>query len=210
MNTYTFCVKYILASGRPMLLVLILLTSCGGIELTSVVDTQFLLTSRSMPLNNILVVCDTRNLALKDAVESSIANHLRMSSDARVFRDIDLYSPLKTLTEKEKLWAIRDAEIGGVLYMNVGESGRSLRDWLYTEATDIDVETQAWQSSVAKLFIPSTGVVVWAASMPDRDEVGADLLTSRSFRVALAADLLQRGIIEQPQVRNPGLRGFNR
>ena len=39
---------------------LIAFTSCGSMELATVADTQYLLTSRSLPLTSLLVVCDTR------------------------------------------------------------------------------------------------------------------------------------------------------
>jgi hypothetical protein len=96
------------------------------------------------------------------------------------------------------------------LYISGGGGGRPLRDWLLPEAADIDTDTQAWKSSAVKLFLPSTGQVVWAGSIAGTDAiVSEDLLSSRFFN-AVTSDLIRRGILDIPRVANPGLRGFNR
>ena len=193
-----------------MLLSAMLLAGCSPVELTSVIDTQFLLTSRDIPINSLLVVYDSKDLALKQQFEEGFAEYLRENSAAQVFADIDLYSPLKKMEDREKTWAIRDNSISAVLYVYGGGSGRSLRDWLLPEAADIDTETQAWKSSAARLFLPATGQVVWAGNVTGQIAyVGEDLFGS-GFYSAVTADLIKRGILEVPRVQNPAMRGFNR
>jgi hypothetical protein len=195
---------------RFTLLVVVLLTACSSVEMTSVVDTQFLLGNRVLPLTNILVVYDSRDLSVKDEFEAAFATYLRESATVKVYRDIDLYSPLKKMTEKEKLWALKDEGIEGVLYLNGGGSGRSLREWLYTDAKDIETTTAAWMSGTIKLFLPVTGQVIWVGSVADYGSVVYDDLNARSFFSAVSSDLLRRGIIEEQIDQSPGLRGFNR
>jgi hypothetical protein len=186
------------------------LAACSGIELTSVVDTQFLMTTRSLPFTTVLVVCDTRDLGLKGAMEEGLAVHLQRDIGLTAYRDIDLYSPLKTLSEREKVWALKDAEIQAVLYIDAGGSGRPLRDWLHTEAADVDTLTQAWQSSSVLLFLPDLGQVVWAAGLPGETQKVTSDLNTRSFYTAISSDLLRRRIIAVETSSQPLIRGFNR
>jgi hypothetical protein len=192
------------------LIALVLFTGCASVDLNTVVDTQFLLANRTLPLQNLLVVYDTRDLAAKDEFEGALASYLRESSDASVYRDIDLYSPLKNMSEKEKLWALKDEGIDGILYLSGGQSARSLREWLYPEAADIDTNTPAWQTGTVKLFLPSSGQVIWVGSVKDYGSVVYDDLNSSGFFSAVSSDLLRRGILTVKSERNPGLRGFNR
>ncbi len=192
------------------LLVLVFLAGCSSVDLNTVVDTQFLLANRTLPLQSVLVVYDSRDLAAKDEFEAALASYLRESSDARVYRDLDLYSPLKNMSEKEKLWALKDEGIDGVLYLSGGQSGRSLREWLHPEAADIDTNTPAWQTGTIKLFLPTSGQVIWVGSVKDYGSVVYDDLNSSSFFSAVSSDLLRRGILAMKTDRNPGLRGFNR
>ncbi len=191
-------------------LLLLTLAGCSSVNLTSVVDTQFLLGSRLLPLQGLLVVYDSRDLTLKQDFETSFAEYIRENTSAIAHTDIELYSPLKNLDEKEKIWALKDSYIDGVLYIYGGGSGRPLRDWLLPEAKDIDKETQAWKSSAVKLFLPSTGVVVWAGNVEGNDAFVGEELNSGGFFSAVVADLVRRGILEVPRSENPGLRGFNR
>ncbi|MBR9976228.1 MAG: hypothetical protein KFF77_11650 [Bacteroidetes bacterium] len=185
-------------------------TSCSTVELTSVVDTQFLLTTRDIPLNSMMVVYDTKDLALKQRFEAEFAEYLRDNTSAQVYLDIELYSPLKNMPEQEKVWAIRDNSIAAVLYVSGGGSGRPLRDWLLPESPDIDTETQAWKSSAARLFLPATGQVIWAGNIEGGiNYVGVELI-SGSFYSAITSDLIRRGILAVPRVENPAMRGFNR
>ncbi|MFZ1731827.1 MAG: hypothetical protein WBQ23_02465 [Bacteroidota bacterium] len=186
------------------------MAGCTSVELTSVVDSQFLLGSRLLPLNSVLIVYDSRDLALKQEFESGFKDYLQGNSSAEVYLDIDLYSPLKKLEEKEKEWALRDNKIDGVIYFSSGGSGRSLREWLLPEAKDIETETQAWKSSAVKVFLPSTGQVVWAGNITGSDAFVGEALLSRSFFSAVSGDLVRRGILDIPRIANPGLRGFNR
>jgi hypothetical protein len=186
------------------------ITACSSVELTSVVDTQFLLGSRLFPLNSILVVYDSRDLALKQEFETSFSAYLTDNAAVKVYSDIELYSPLKKVEEKEKEWALRDNSINGVIYISGGGSGRSLRDWLLPEAAEIDTDTQAWKSSAVKLFLPSTGQVVWAGNVAGNDAYVGEGLLSRGFFSAVNSDLVRRGILDIPRSANPGLRGFNR
>jgi hypothetical protein len=189
---------------------ILLLSSCTSIELTSIVDTQFLLTGRELPFERILLVYDTGDLARKQSVEYSFGEYLREHSAAEVYHDIDLFSPLRIMTEKEKEWALRDNAIQGVLYIAGGGSGRALRDWLLPEAKDIEKETQAWRTSVIRLFLPSTGQVIWAGSVQGIEgTIDPSSLTTR-FYSAVTAELLRRSVLERPAAANPGLRGFNR
>ena len=184
--------------------------SCGSLELATVADTQFILTTRTLPLTCILVACDTRDLNFKSAMETDLALYLREHASVIVFRDIDLFSPLKSMTDKEKLWALKDAGIQGVLFLNGGGSGRSLRDWLYPDAMDLDTKTQAWVATCGRLFIPESGSVIWAAGLPEQEQrVTHDHLT-RSFHAAIVGDLLLRGFIAVPVEEQPMIRGFNR
>ncbi len=187
-----------------------MLGGCSSVELNSVVDTQFLLANRILPLQNILVVYDSRDLAAKDAFEAAFADYLRGSANVNVFRDIDLYSPLKNMSDKEKLWALKDEGIEGVLYLFGGDSQRSLREWLYPDAPDIDKNTPAWQTGAIKLFLPTTAQVIWVGSIADYGSVVYEDLNSRSFFSAVSSDLLRRGIIAVQEDTSPGLRGFNR
>ena len=195
---------------RLTVLSMVLLTACSSVELTSVVDTQFLLGNRVLPLSNILIVYDSRNLPEKDEFEAAFSAYLRESGTVLVYRDIDLYSPLKKMTDKEKLWALKDEGIDGVLYLNGGGSGRALREWLYPEAKDIETSTPAWTSGTVKLFLPATGQVIWVGSVADYGSVVHSDLNSRGFFSAVSSDLLRRGIIEEAIDHSPGLRGFNR
>jgi hypothetical protein len=61
-----------------------------------------------------------------------------------------------------------------------------------------------------KLFLPSTGQVVWAGSIEGIDAYVGEELNSRSFYSAVVGDLVRRGILDIPRAENPGLRGFNR
>lgn len=186
------------------------LSSCSTVELTSVVDTQFLLTTRDIPLNSLLVVYDTKDLALKQQFEAEFAEYLRKNTSAQVYQDIELYSPLKNMSEQEKVWAIRDNSIAAVLYVSGGGSGRPLRDWLLPESPDIDTQTQAWKSSAARLFLPATGQVVWAGNIEGGiNYIGEDMFTG-GFYSAITSDLVRRGILDVPRVENPAMRGFNR
>lgn len=198
---------------RPFFLpfaALLLLTGCSSVELTSVVDTQFLLTTRDLPFNSILVVYDTKDLALKQEFEYGLVEYLRGNSAAQAHADIDLYSPLKKMEDKEKTWALRDNNIVAVLYFHGGGSGRSLRDWLLPEAPDIDISTAAWKSGAAKVFIPTTGQVVWAGNVAEHDAFVGEELISGGFYSAVVSDLIRRGFLEAPRVENPAMRGFNR
>ncbi|MDT8324006.1 MAG: hypothetical protein RRA94_07850 [Bacteroidota bacterium] len=192
------------------MLTLLLCAACSSVDLNTVVDTQFLLANRTLPLQSLLVVYDTRDLAAKDEFEGALASHLRESSDATVYRDIDLYSPLKNMSDKEKLWALKDEGIDGILYLSGGPGERSMRDWLYPEAADIDRNTPAWQTGTIKLFLPNSGQVIWVGSVKDYGSVVYDDLNSRGFFSAVSSDLLRRGILDEKRDPNPGLRGFNR
>jgi hypothetical protein len=198
---------------RPLFLPLaslLMLAGCSTVELTSVVDTQFLLTTRDLPFNSVLVVYDTKDLALKQKFEYAFSEYLRENSATQVHADIDLYSPLKQMEEKEKTWALRDNNIVAVLYFQGGGSGRSLRDWLLPEAPDIDISTAAWKSGAAKVFIPTTGQVVWAGNVAEHDAFVGEELISSGFYSAVVSDLVRRGFLESPRVENPAMRGFNR
>ena len=192
-----------------LLLVITALPACAPMELTSVVDTQYLMGNRDLPLQNLLVVFDSRDLALKDRLESAFAEFLDENSDAKAFRDIALYSPLKNLSEKEKLWALKDQSIDGVLYIDGGGSGRSIREWLYPEA-GIDTGTTAWQNATVRLFQPKSGSVIWIGSIPARQAKTPEDLESRGFYSAVTSDLLRQGILDKQRPRNPALPGFNR
>lgn len=197
-------------SVRCIPLILFLLSSCSSVDLTTIVDTQFLLTGRELPFERVLLVFDSGDLALKQKVEYSFGKYIKEHTDAEVFYDIDMYSPLKIMSEKEKEWALRDNQIQGVLFLAGRGSGRTLRDWLLPEAKDIETETQAWRTSVIHLFLPATGDVVWAGSVQGVEGVITEPLLKKSFYGAVTGDLLRRGILEQPAAVNPGLRGFNR
>ncbi|MBE0644263.1 MAG: hypothetical protein IH600_09300 [Bacteroidetes bacterium] len=194
----------------PLVILILAFAGCSTVELTSVVDTQFLLGSRLMPLQTVLVVYDTRDLALKQDFESSFADYIRANTSTIVHTDIELYSPLKKLEDKEKVWALKDNNIDGVIYLYGGGSGRPLRDWLLPEAPEIDADTPAWKSSAVKLFLPSTGQVVWAGSVVGLDAFVGVELNSRGFFSAVVGDLVRRGMLDIPRPANPGLRGFNR
>jgi hypothetical protein len=189
---------------------LMLFSACGSMELSTVADTQFLMSTRTLPFERILVVCDTRDLGLKAELEEGMSRYLMETAGVQAFRDIDLYSPLKTLSEKEKVWALKDAGINAVLYMYAGGSGRSLRDWVYPEAPDVDVTTQAWQSSGVRLIIPETGQVVWVAGLPGESQVVSPETPARKLYAAVTADLLQRRFLALPTEDQPLIRGFNR
>ncbi len=192
-----------------LMLSVLILSACGPMELTSVVDTQYLMGNRDLPLQNVLVVYDSRDLALKDRFETAFMKFLEENTDAKAFRDIALYSPLKKLSDKEKLWALKDQSIDGVLYISGGGSGRSIREWLYPEA-EIDTGTTAWQSGTAKLFLPKSGGVIWIGSIPGTQGSAGEDLESRRFYSAVTNDLLQQGILQKQRPRNPALPGFNR
>ncbi|MDX9757906.1 MAG: hypothetical protein RBU27_01995 [Bacteroidota bacterium] len=195
----------------PLLFVVAaLLSGCASVELSSILDTQFLLTTRDLPFNSVLVVYDSKDLARKQEFEHAFAAYLREHTDAQIHADIDLYSPLKRLEEKEKTWALRDNSIQAVLYMHGGGGGRSLRDWLLPEAPDLDTETPAWKSSAVKLFLPATAQVVWAGSVMGHEGYVGEELRSRAFFSAVVADLVGHGMLDMPRVDNPALRGFNR
>ena len=188
----------------------LIMASCSSVELTSVIDTQFLLTTRDIPLNSLLVVYDAKDLALKQRFESEFAEYLRDNTSAQVHTDIELYLPLKNMSDQEKVWAIRDNSITAVLYVSGGGSGRPLRDWLLPESPDIDTQTQAWKSSAARLFLPATAQVVWAGNIAGGiNFIGEDMF-SGSFYGAITSDLIKRGILAPPVVENPAMRGFNR
>ncbi len=193
-----------------LLVALFVVTGCAPMELSSVVDTQFLLGSRDLPMSNVLVVYDSRDLTVKQEFELAFSEYLEANSAVKAHTDIELYSPLKKLSEKEKEWALRDNNIDGVLYISGGGSGRSLREWLLPESPDIDIETQAWKSSDVRIFLPTTAQVVWAGSLQERDAVLNEDFLSRGFYSAVTSDLVRRGILDIPRVANPGLRGFNR
>lgn len=190
--------------------VLLFLTACAGVDMSSVVDTQFLMTNRDLPLQNLLVVYDSRDLALKDDFEMEFASYLRENAEIKVHRDIDLFTPLKNMTDKEKVWALKDASIDGVIYMNGGLSGRPLREWLYPEAPELDTKTPAWTGGTIKLFLPRTAQVVWVGNVSEAGGMAGEELNTRGFFSAVTLDLVRRGIIAQPRDRTPGLRGFNR
>lgn len=189
---------------------IIAFTSCGSMELATVADTQYLLTSRSMPLTSLLVVCDTRDLGFKSEMETGLTGYLKEEVGINVYRDIDLYSPLKTLSEKEKLWALKDAGIQAVMYLDAGGSGRSLREWLYPDSPDLDMKTQAWQSSCVRLFTPEKAQVVWVAGVEGETQKVTGELLGRSFYAAVTGDLLKRGILAIAIDDQPMIRGFNR
>lgn len=198
---------------RPILLPLVIAivtAGCSPVELTSVVDTQFLLGSRMFPLNSVLIVYDSRDLAMKQEFESDFRDYLIRNSSAQVHTDIELYSPLKRMAEKEKIWALKDNGIVAVIYIPGGGSGRPLRDWLLPEAPEIDTETQAWKSSVVKVFLPATAQVVWAGSIAGTQDASGEVLHSKGFFSAVTADLIRRGILDIPRAASPGLPGFNR
>ena len=198
-----------LSALSALMLFALALPACGPMELTSVVDTQYLMGNRDLPLQNLLVVYDSRDLALKDRLETAFTEFLEENSDAKAFRDIALYSPLKKLSEKEKLWALKDQSIEGVLYIDGGGSGRSIREWLYPEAK-IDTGTTAWQNGTVRLFQPKSGTVIWIGSIPGQQgRVGEDL-ESRRFYSAVTNDLLRQGILQKQRPKNPALPGFNR
>lgn len=206
---------YLRPFHTPIVLLLLLsatgpISGCASVELSSILDTQFLLTTRDLPFNSVLVVYDTKDLARKQEFEQAVTDYLREHTAAQVHADIDLYSPLKQLEDKEKIWALRDNSIQAVLYLPGGGSGRPLRDWLLPEAPEIDTETPAWKSSTAKLFLPATAQVVWAGSVMGHEGYVGEELRSRAFYSAIVADLVGHGILEIPRVENPGLRGFNR
>lgn len=188
----------------------ILFGGCAPVNLTSVVDTQFILANRDLPLKNLLIVYDTRDLGLKGEFEAAFTEYVRENSDARALRDLDLYSPLKKMTDREKLWALKDESIDGVLYLNGGGSGRSLREWLYPEAKELETDTPAWRGGTVKLFLPKTGQVIWVGSVEDAGGLVDEELNSRGLFSAVTNDLLQRGIVPARRVENPALRGFNR
>jgi hypothetical protein len=194
----------------PLLAALVLFPACGSMELSTVADTQFLMSTRTLPFERLLVVCDTRDLGLKAELEEGLSRYLMGIADVKAFRDIDLYSPLKTLSEKEKVWALKDASINAVLYMYAGGSGRSLRDWVFPEAADVDVTTQAWQSSSVRLIIPETGQVVWVAGLPGESQVVSSETPARKLFAAVGADLLKRRFLGMPSDDQPLIRGFNR
>ncbi len=194
----------------PLIITLAFSVGCSTVELTSVVDTQFLLGSRLFPLGSVLVVYDSRDLALKQEFESEFKDYLGENSSVQVRTDIELYSPLKRMEEKEKVWALKDNSIAAVIYISGGGSGRQLRDWLLPEAPDIDTDTQAWKSSVVKLFLPSTAQVVWAGSIAGHESSTGEDLFSRGFFSAVTGDLIRRGILDVPRAVSPGLPGFNR
>lgn len=183
--------------------------ACGPMELTSVVDTQYLLGNRELPLDNLLVVFDSRDLAFKERLETAFVEFLEQNSDANAYRDIALYSPLKKMNEKEKLWALKDQSIDGVLYIDGGGSGRSIREWLYPDAT-IDTGTTAWKNGTVKLFLPESGGVIWIGSIPGQQGRSGEELESRRFYSAVTNDLLRQGILQKQSPRNPGLPGYNR
>ncbi len=189
---------------------LIALGGCAPVNLTSVVDTQFILANRDLPLKNLLVVYDARDLGLKGEFEASFTAYLRDNAEVRALRDLDLYSPLKKMTDREKLWALKDESIDGVLYLYGGGSGRDLREWLYPDAADLETDTPAWRSGTVKLFLPKTGQVIWVGSVEDAGGLVDEELNSRGLFSAVTSDLLQRGIIEARRIENPALRGFNR
>ena len=188
----------------------ILFSSCAPVNLTSVVDTQFILANRDLPLENLLIVYDARDLGVKGEFEAAFTEYLRENANVRALRDLDLYSPLKKMTDREKLWALKDESIDGVLYLNGGGSGRSLREWLYPEAADLETDTPAWRGGTVKWFLPKTGKVIWVGSVEDAGGLVDEELNSRGFFSAVTSDFLQRGIIAAREVQNPGLRGFNR
>jgi hypothetical protein len=187
-----------------------LTAGCSTVDLSTVVDTQFLLTSRDLPLNSLLVVYDAKDLALKQEFEGAFAEYLREHTSAEVRTDIELYSPLKQMEEREKVWALRDNKITAVLYVYGGGSGRPLRDWLLPEAPDLDTGTPAWKSSAAKIFLPATAQVVWAGNVVGQDALVRENLFSRGFYSAIVSDLVRRGFLDVPHVANPAMRGFNR
>lgn len=198
-------------SVLPLLLTIsALLSGCASVELSSITDTQFLLTTRDLPFNSVLVVYDSKDLARKQEFEHALAEYLRGHTAAQVHADIDLYSPLKQLEDKEKTWALRDNSIQAVLYMHGGGSGRPLRDWLLPEAPDLDTETPAWKSSVVKLFLPATAQVVWAGNVAGHEAMVDEKLFGRAFSSAIVADLVGHGMLEMPRIDNPAMRGFNR
>lgn len=197
-------------SVRCIPLILLLLSACSSIDLTTIADTQFLLTGRELPFENVLIVYDIGDLALKQEVEYAFGKYIEEHTDTEVFYDIDMYSPLKIMSEKEKEWALRDNQIQGVLFIAGKGSGRPLRDWLLPEAEDIQTQTQAWRTSVIRLFLPATGDVVWAGSVQGVEGMLTGSLLKKSFYSAVTGDLLRRGILQPPAAVNPGLRGFNR
>ncbi len=205
----TFAISPRAARGIALLATLFALSSCGGVQLASVTDTQFLLTNRILPLRSMMVVYDTRDLGMKAEVEQSLVEALRSNADVVARRDIDLFSPLKTLSEKEKVWALKDNDVKAVLYIGGKGSGRPLRDWLYTEAKDIDTGTPAWSSSVVRLFLPETGEVIWTGSLSG-EETGPEVISTRGFASAVASELVRLGMIAVRRPENPALRGFNR
>ncbi|MCZ7554858.1 MAG: hypothetical protein M5R41_00465 [Bacteroidia bacterium] len=209
MKQATSSPKYI-TPALPLLAVVFLVSACGTLDIAAVADTQFMMSTRTLPFERILVVCDTRDLGLKSELEEGMKRYLEETAGVEAFRDLDLFTPLKTLSEKEKVWALKDAGINVVLYMSAGGSGRSLRDWLYTEAEDVDKTTQAWQSSVVRLIIPETGQVVWAAGLPGESQLITSETPARKLYAAITSDLLKRGFLALPTDNQPLIRGFNR
>jgi len=178
--------------------------------MTTVVDTQFLLGNRNVPLGNLLVVYDSRDLDVKQRFETGFSEHLREIAEVRALRDVDLFSPLKQMTEKEKLWVLKDENIDGILYLDGGGSGRSLREWLYPEAENIATNTPAWENGIVKLFLPQNGQVIWIGSVPGHNGPVDENLLSRRFFTAVTSDLMLHGILQLRQRGTPGMPGFNR
>lgn len=87
----TFAISPRAARGIALLATLFALSSCGGVQLASVTDTQFLLTNRILPLRSMMVVYDTRDLGMKAEVEQSLVEALRSNADVVARRDIDLF-----------------------------------------------------------------------------------------------------------------------
>ncbi|MBN1448093.1 MAG: hypothetical protein JXA28_09190 [Bacteroidetes bacterium] len=197
-------------SFLPFILVVFTGTACGPVEMTTVVDTQFLLGNRALPLRNLIVVFDGSDFDIKQRFEAAFVKYLAENAELRAFRDVDLYTPLKQMTDKEKLWALKDESIDGILYIDGGGSGRSLREWLYPEAPDIETTTIAWKSGTVRLFLPQTGQVIWVGNVTGHSgTVGEDLM-SRRFYGAVTSDLILHGILQQRRPQNPAMPGFNR
>jgi hypothetical protein len=191
-------------------LVAALLAGCSSVELTSIADTEYLMTSRRGVLEKILVVYDGKDLTTKASWEDAVSSYIAQNTTTRAVKDIDLFSPMRVYTQKERVTIFREEHIDGILLLEGGGSGRTPADWTLPTAQQAALQSPAWKQGQMRLVLPADGRIAWFAAVPNLTGgiLGPEQLT-RSFVAAIGGELLRFNFVELRQDERPGMKGFN-
>ncbi len=189
----------------------LLFAGCSSLHVTSVADKDFINLSPLVPLKTILIVYDGADQEAKASFEQSFSEYFEQNTMTVPFKAGDLFPPLRKMTEQDRVRAIKDREIGGILLIKGGGSGGSITDWLYPGADVIDTSDPVWQQSQLQLFMPESGQVLWVASFRGFDGRSLSLDDySRAFISAIGADLLREELVLLRTDGASRMRGFNK